>query len=121
MKGDLHRGYDFYMIKPDRRDEVYCRVCGTKCDFSKGVESPVSMATSMAGIKVKHDQFTCPHYDEEWHYKAYKLLKELEETESKGVSKLIREDLDEILEEKMDTDSKRVSELIRQKKNEMSE
>ena len=51
--------------------------------------------------KVKHDQFTCPNYEEDWHNKAYKLLKELEETESKRLSELIRQDLDEILEDNM--------------------
>jgi len=101
VKGDLHRCYDFFMIKPGKKEEVYCRVCGTKCEASRGVEGHVSMATSMAGIKVKHDQFTCPHYEEKWHYKAYKLLKELEETESKRVGELIRQDLDEMLEENM--------------------
>ena len=116
-----HKGYDFYMVKPDVREEMYCRVCGSKCDSSKGVEGHVSMATSMAGIKVKHDQFTCPHYEVEWHYKAYKLLKEIEKTESKSVSELIRQDLDEILKENMNTESKQVSELIRQKKDEMTE
>ena len=64
---------------------MYCRVYVSKYKSSKGVEGPVSMATSMAGIKVKYVQFTCPHYKEEWHYKAYKILKELEETKSKRV------------------------------------
>src|SRR6056297_474185 len=109
------------MVKPDVKEEMHCKVCGSKCEAGKGIEGHVSIATSMAGIKVKHDQFTCPHYDEEWHYKAYKLLKELEETESKRISELIRQDLDEILKENMNTESKIVSELIRQKKNELSE
>ena len=70
---------------------MHCRVCGAKCEVSRDIEGAVSMATSMAGIKVKHDQFSCPNYDKDWHYKAYKLLKELEETESKRVSEVIEE------------------------------
>ena len=101
MEGGLHRGYDVYILKPDVKEEMNCKVCGSKCEASKGIEGHVSIATSMEGIKVKHDQFTCPHYDEEWHYEADKLLKELKETESKKVSELVRQDLDELLEENM--------------------
>ena len=59
------------------------------------------MATSMARIKVKHDRFSCPNYDKGWHYKAYKLVEELEETQRKRISELIKQDLDKLLEENM--------------------
>jgi len=101
VKGHYHTGYDIFHVKPDKKEEMYCRVCGAKCEVSRGVEGAVSMVTSMAGIKVKHDRFSCPNYDKDWHYKAYKLVEELEETQSKRISELIKQDLDELLEENM--------------------
>lgn len=102
MAVDLHRGYDFFIKKPNVREQIECKVCGTKCEVSKGVKGYVSMATSMAGKKVKHDQFSCPNHKEKWHIKAYKLVKEIEETESKRIKELVQKDLADILEENLD-------------------
>ena len=101
MKGHYHKGYDIFYIKQEKKEEMHCRVCGAKCEVSRDIEGAVSMATSMAGIKVKHDQFSCPNYDKDWHYKAYKLIREIEETHSKRLKELIRKDLNEILEKNM--------------------
>lgn len=101
MKGHFHTGYDIFHVKPDKKEEMHCRVCSDKCEVSRGVEGVVSIATSMAGIKVKHDKFSCPNHDKDWHYKAYKLIEEIEETHSKKLKELIRKDLNKILRENM--------------------
>jgi len=110
MSGYFCRGYDFYITKPNKKEEIHCRVCGAKCDVERGVKGPTNVASAIGGLKFEHDFFSCPNYDKEWHYRACKLVEELEDTLSKSVRELIKQDLDELLEENMNTESKSVSE-----------
>ena len=96
------KGFDFYITKPNKKEEINCRICGTKCDVKRGVKGPTNVASAIGGLKFEHDFFSCPHHEEEWHHRACRLVEELEDTLSKSVRELIKQDLDEILEENLE-------------------
>lgn len=44
-----------------------CLICDALMNVERNCYGPTSWAGSMAGIKKKHDRFTCPNSKEDWH------------------------------------------------------
>lgn len=94
----MQSGYDFFQTEPNTVKEIKCKVCGAICNVKRNEYGPTSWITAMANKKQHHDEFTCPNAEKEWHEDALDLLEEIEETKSKRVNKLLKQDLQELLE-----------------------
>jgi len=95
----MQNGVDVFFLEPGTAQEMYCRVCGSKCDVRRDVYGPTSFAMAMGQKKKLHDVFTCPHVEEAWHHQALQLQRAIEEMPSKSVANLMRQDLQELLQE----------------------
>jgi hypothetical protein len=93
------KGYDLFYTEPDSELEMRCQVCGTICDVVRSVTGPTSMAEAMAKRGHWHDVFSCPHSSEPWHEQALQLVIAIEESPSKRLIALMRQDLEDILRE----------------------
>jgi hypothetical protein len=92
-------GYETFYVIPLTVEEMSCRVCGSKCDVKRDVPGPrqfVSAASSGSGL---YDVFTCPHGGKVWHDKALQLAVAIDDTPSKRVAALMRQDLEDLLRE----------------------
>lgn len=67
------RGWDAFFFDPGTRDDVFCRICGAKCEAKRDCEGPTSYVMSISGNKRKHDSFYCPHIGKGWHEKAFEM------------------------------------------------
>ena len=90
-------GYDSFCAKANSGEERICRVCGTMCTVWRNVYGPTGIISAMAKHSTYHDDFVCPHTDEEWHEQALRLAVSIDETPSKRVAALIKTDLDELV------------------------
>ena len=100
----MHKGYDYFIPNSDTVSEMECKVCGTVCDVERGVVGPRSYAAAMAKAYVKHDSFTCPHSEEDWHEKALALLQDIEECNSPSIKKIMEDDLKEMVKEGLENE-----------------
>jgi hypothetical protein len=95
------KGYDIFLVsvgpEDQHLDSCDCRVCDTRCNVQRDVVGPMSWAGSIAGCKTKHDMFTCPHSNEQWHDHALSLLKAAEGMPSPTIEKIMRKDLKAIV------------------------
>ena len=87
--------YNSFHRQVDAVDEMLCNVCGTVCDVRRGVEGATGFASAMAGKKTKHDYFSCPHNDEQWHWEALAMAQELGDTVSPSLRAIIQQDIDD--------------------------
>lgn len=94
-------GFDFFISEPNSADERSCRVCGSRCRVARNVFGPTGFVSAMAKQFRAHDEFVCPHTDEAWHDRALQLAIAIDETPSKRLAKLMREDLDDLLRENL--------------------
>jgi len=94
-----HKGFDIFIAEPQSTDARRCRVCGTTCRVTRNVFGPTGFVTAMAGLFRVHDEWVCPHTDQPWHGRALHLVTAIEDTPSKRVATLMREDLEELLQE----------------------
>ena len=95
----MQNGVDVFFLEPGTAQEMYCRVCHSKCDVRRDVYGPTGFAMAVGKKKKLHDVFTCPHAQEGWHDQALALKRAIEETPSKSVAALMRQDLAELLAE----------------------
>ena len=58
---------------PGTRVTVKCGVCGVQMNVRRNVLGPTSSTEAMAGKSHRHDRFTCPYLDENWHKEIYRL------------------------------------------------
>jgi len=93
------KGYDTFYTEPGEYDAMYCNVCGADCSAKRNVSNPTGYMEAMARSEHLHDLFVCPHRDEEWHARALRLVKEIENTESETLRKILRQDLMNLLHE----------------------
>ena len=93
------KGYDLFYTEPDEVESMYCKVCGSPCDVERSLHGPTGWASAMAQRGIWHDRFICPHAGKEWHARALEIFMQKEETASKRVAALMRQDLEEILRE----------------------
>ena len=94
-------GFDFFISEPNSTDQRSCRVCDSQCRVTRNVFGPTGFISAMARQFRLHDEFVCPHTDEPWHDQALQLAIAIDETPSKRLAKLMREDLDDLLQENL--------------------
>jgi len=99
-----HKGWDFFSADPGKVEKCECRVCGETCDVKRNVMGATSMAESMAGMKHLHDNFLCPHADEDWHKQMRSLRKEQEATKSAAIKEMLEGEIAQIYVERKPTE-----------------
>jgi hypothetical protein len=88
-------GYEVFNENPGEVKSRKCRVCGSKCLVERNIQGATSWGAAMCGTSKLHDRFTCPHAEEKWHDHALELLKQAEDSASKRVAAIIRDELKE--------------------------
>jgi hypothetical protein len=91
------QGYDYLTTEPDQLEEWKCKVCNTPTVVTRGLYGPVSWASAIAKSFHHYDVFVCPFADDDWHHQAYRLVVAIEETPSKRIAQLMKQDLDDLL------------------------
>ena len=94
-----YKGYDVFYTDPDAEEEMFCKVCNTRCNVERSLTGPTGWLESMAGRGHWHDRFSCPYSGKPWHDKALEIYLEMEETSSKRVAALMQQDINDILVE----------------------
>jgi hypothetical protein len=56
-------------------------------------------AEGMAQLGHWHDKFSCPNSEQRWHHQALALVRQIDETPSKRLAELMRQDWVDILKE----------------------
>jgi len=83
----------------ERSRRRICQVCGTTCNVQRDQVGPTGWAEAMGKGGLQHDYFYCPHAGKYWHQKALQIVQVVEETPSKRVAALMRQDLVDLLVE----------------------
>lgn len=91
------KGYDVFFENPGEIQERICQVCYTLCEVKRNQNGPTGWAEAMAKRGHLHDYFYCPNIHKPWHENALKIVLAIDETPSKRVAALMREDLIELL------------------------
>jgi hypothetical protein len=92
-----YKGYDTFHTKPDEEDEMFCKVCGTRCLVERSVTDPSNLWEELEKRGHWHDEFTCPNSEASWHISAFELLQLLESTPSRRLAEIYRLDLLDLL------------------------
>jgi hypothetical protein len=87
----------FYTVPGEEPYKKNCLVCGSLFKKLEQVNGPTSFASAMAGVSSTHDYYYCEHSDEEWHFKALKLYRAIQEMPSVSIAKIMQQDLEDIL------------------------
>jgi len=82
------------------REDVYCGVCGKKTDVSYDQFLTTSFAGSIIGVKSNVDCYCCSDYNEDWHKQVYLLKKEILDTSSNVLAKMLEKEVQDILSSK---------------------
>jgi uncharacterized protein YbcC (UPF0753/DUF2309 family) len=94
-------GYDFFIGEPNSGETRQCRVCGSACRIVPNVYGSTGFMSTMAKRFAYHDEFVCPHTDNAWHEHALRLAIAIDETPSKSIAKMMRDDLADLLRENL--------------------
>jgi hypothetical protein len=78
-------------------DAVYCRTCGDEMGVEPEVEGATGFAEAMAGRSHKHHFYTCPNVEANWHVQVIRLRKEIQETASAALAKIMQKEIKQIL------------------------
>lgn len=84
-------------LKPNTFKEVYCPDCGTKNTVIRNQVGLTTWWEWKAKRGRLHDDFRCPHWDEDWHKEAEALHHKIEEKSSGQMRELYQLELDELL------------------------
>jgi len=95
----MMKGYDAFFERPGEVQVRTCQVCATECLVERDKVGPTSFASAVASRHARHDFFRCPNADESWHEQALRLVRAIEETPSKRVASLMKDDLRDLLRE----------------------
>lgn len=95
----MRLGYERFYVTPQTVEEMRCRVCGTTCSVRREVYGPHDFVSAAGRLGDPWDVFSCPHSGKVWHEKAVQLAVAIDETPSKRVSALMRQDLEDLLKE----------------------
>ncbi len=90
-------GCNIFSEEPNTVKEMFCNICGTRCEVEHNRLGSTSWSESMAGKSHLHDRFACPNNSKIWHDQALELYMEAEQTASQRLAALIRLDLDDLL------------------------
>jgi hypothetical protein len=94
-------GYDFFTSGANGGEERTCVVCGATCTATRNIYGPTGYVSAMAKQFTYHDEFRCPHSDEDWHKQAVELAVGINGTPSKRVAELMKADLDDLTRENL--------------------
>jgi hypothetical protein len=94
-----HKNFEIFQTAPDTVEEMFCRVCDTRCNVERSIIDSTCFVEAMAKRGHWHDRFECPHIGKQWHEQALKLCLEIDRTPSKRLAELMRRDLNDILVE----------------------
>lgn len=86
-----------HRYEPGTMTKSVCGVCGAAMVVRRNVLDATGWAQAMSGKKTLHDHFWCPHFEEKWHEKAERILKESEETASEKIRSILLSEVNEIL------------------------
>jgi len=93
----------YFTPDPGKEESMNCDVCGDNMEVQRNVMGPRGFASAMAGHKVLHDIFACPHREEGWHLQAYKVMEEAKETASTELEKMLRKEAMELVKTRVAT------------------
>jgi len=91
------------------KEPVFCGVCSCEMTVSLNQEIPRGMVQAMAAHRDPNyefdpcDVFECPSRSEDWHYQAVELYKEIQQTRSAVIEKLLRDEIQQIVETRKPT------------------
>ena len=67
-------------------------------DVKRGVLGPRGFAQAMSGGGSRHDVYTCPHLEEDWHNQVLNLNQEARDTASARLTDILLQEAEEILQ-----------------------
>jgi hypothetical protein len=95
----MMKGYDVFFENPGEVQERSCQVCGSICEVKRDQMGPTGWIEALGKRAHLHDYFSCPHSGQKWHEQALEIVLAMEETPSKRVAALMRQDLIDLLVE----------------------
>jgi len=95
------KNIDYFVCvnKKEKKGHICCKACGFPCDVERNVNGPTGFVEGMGGGRTLHDSWTCTHSGQKWHDKAVRLYEEMEGTASRGIRRIIKSDLDDLIRE----------------------
>ena len=90
-------GCNIFSEEPNTVKEMFCNICGTRCEVEHNELAPPVGRSSMAGKSHLHDRFACRTTAKFGMTKLLELYMEAEQTASQRLAALIRLDLDDLL------------------------
>lgn len=91
----IKEGYRW--TSPGQLKSARCRVCGARCTIARNVLGPTCFAEALAKRSTLHDRVACPHGGSDWHNRAFRLRRAMEEMPSPRVAALMKKDLEELV------------------------
>lgn len=92
-----------YSPDPGEIESAKCGICGDEMDVKRGVFGPTGFAESMSGRGHRHDRFTCPNLDTDWHRQVDKLQIASKETPSVKLGDMFEDEAKEIIKSRVAT------------------
>lgn len=92
------KGNGYYTTSPGLIKPCPCDICQEDMEVERCLHGE-----AMDHQGHKHDIFRCPLRHEMWHLQAFKLRREAEQTVSKRMEDMLREEMKEVLEKRQHT------------------
>ncbi|MBL8683566.1 MAG: hypothetical protein JNK05_30630 [Myxococcales bacterium] len=93
----IHALEGYRWAEPNTVTSASCHICSAPCVITRGVIGPTCFASAIAKRATLHDRIRCPHSGREWHNRAVRLRRAIDDTPSKRVAALIQQDLETTL------------------------
>jgi hypothetical protein len=93
----IEEGYRW--TRPGELRRARCYVCGEPCEIRRNVLGPTCFAQAIGKHATLHDAIVCPHSGRRWHNRVYELRCAIEDSPSKRLAAIMREDLRDALAE----------------------
>lgn len=81
----------------------YCRTCGDQMSKEPGINGYRSWASAMGKQKSTFDYYECPNRNSNWHIQVLRLKKEISETASTAIGKILQKEINQILKNRKAT------------------
>ena len=95
-KKDWPKNSGWLAPDPGTCKSLKCGICDDEMNVKRNVLGPTSFVGALGGIKRLHDSFTCPNLEVDWHKKIVDLYREVRNTNSVTIKKIIREEIKNI-------------------------